>query len=74
MPASSETAKTTAPKRSWTFYAWVVVVLGVAVAAVILGWHSHGGTTDPSVKANAIHMSRTTARHASQCGHGGFQG
>ena len=61
MPASSETAKTTAPKRSWTFYAWVVVVLGVAVAAVILGWHSHGGTTDPSVKANAIHMSRTTA-------------
>jgi high-affinity iron transporter len=61
LPARSETAKTTAPQRSWTFYAWVVVVLGVAVAAVILGWHSHGGTTDPSVKANAIHMSRTTA-------------
>jgi high-affinity iron transporter len=34
-------------------------VLAVAVVGVILGWHSHGGTPDPSDPAN--HMSRTTA-------------
>ena len=45
----------------WSFYLWVAAVLAVAVAAVILGWHSSGGTTDPSVAANARHMSRTTA-------------
>ncbi len=38
---------------------WVAVVLAVAVTAVVLGWHSSGGTADPSVAAN--HMSRTTA-------------
>ena len=27
----------------------------------VLGWHSSGGTVDPSVAANARHMSRTTA-------------
>jgi high-affinity iron transporter len=48
-------------QRSWSFYMWVLVVLGVAVTAVILGWHSHGGTTDPSDPASAVHMSRTTA-------------
>jgi high-affinity iron transporter len=36
-------------------------VLAVAVLAVILGWHSGGGTVDPSAKHNALHMSRTTA-------------
>ena len=28
---------------------------------LILGWHSSGGTTDPSNPVNAEHMSRTTA-------------
>jgi high-affinity iron transporter len=46
-----------ASRRS--FYVWVVLVLGVAVAAVILGWHSSGGTPDPSVPGN--HMSGTSA-------------
>jgi high-affinity iron transporter len=59
--AASSKAKPAQPTRSWSFYIWVVVVLGVAVTAVILGWHSHGGTTDPSDPANAVHMSRTTA-------------
>jgi high-affinity iron transporter len=36
----------------------VLVVLGVAVVAVVLGWHAHGGTPDPTDPAN--HMSRTT--------------
>ncbi len=39
--------------------AWVLVVVAVAATAVILGWHSHGGTPDPSNPAN--HMSRTQA-------------
>jgi high-affinity iron transporter len=57
-------AVNTARKRAtqkWSFYLWVALVLAVATVAVILGWHSSGGTTDPSVAANARHMSRTTA-------------
>jgi high-affinity iron transporter len=45
--------------RSLSFYLWVLVVLAVSVIAVILGWHAHGGTPDPSNPAN--HMSRTSA-------------
>ncbi len=40
-------------------YVWVAVVLAVAVAGVILGWHAHGGTPDPSLPGN--HMSATSA-------------
>src|ERR1700761_2248161 len=49
------------PRREsqWAFYLWIAVALAVAVVAVILGWHSGGGTVDPSDPAN--HMSRTTA-------------
>jgi high-affinity iron transporter len=47
------------PGSRRSFYVWVAVVLAVAVAAVILGWHSSGGTPDPSDPAN--HMSRTSA-------------
>jgi high-affinity iron transporter len=49
----------TAPRLS--FYLWVGVVLAVSVLTVVLGWHSSGGTVDPSVAGNARHMSRTTA-------------
>ncbi len=60
------TTKTATPDASarpekWSFYVWVAVVLAVGSVAVILGWHSGGGTVDPSVAANARHMSRTTA-------------
>jgi high-affinity iron transporter len=44
-----------------SFYVWVGVVLTIGVLAVVLGWHSGGGTTDPSNAASAHHMSRTTA-------------
>ncbi len=56
-------AKTTKARKSqrWSFYLWVALVLAVAVAAVVFGWSSSGGTTDPTVAANAEHMSRTTA-------------
>lgn len=46
-------------ESQWAFYLWIGVALAVGVAAVILGWHSGGGTVDPSDPAN--HMSRTTA-------------
>ena len=49
----------TAPR--WSFYVWVGVILALSVVTVILGWHSSGGTADPSVASNARHMSRTTA-------------
>ncbi len=61
MPSTGEA--TPAGKRrqssrgSW--YLWVAIVLGVAVLTVVLGWHSSGGTPDPSVAGN--HMSRTSA-------------
>ncbi|MGH2842031.1 MAG: FTR1 family iron permease [Solirubrobacteraceae bacterium] len=55
----SAARKRSAPR--WSFYLWVAVILAVAVATVILGWGSSGGTLDPSVAANARHMSRTTA-------------
>jgi high-affinity iron transporter len=42
-----------------SFYVWVAIVLAVAVTAVVLGWHAHGGPADPS-DAGA-HLSRTTA-------------
>jgi high-affinity iron transporter len=61
LSANSTKAKAAGGQRSWSFYAWVLVVLGVAVTGVILGWHSQGGTPDPSDAATAVHMSRTTA-------------
>jgi high-affinity iron transporter len=62
--ATSTQATKAGHKRAsqrWSFYVWVAVVLAVATVAVILGWHSSGGTVDPSVAVNARHMSRTTA-------------
>ncbi len=60
MTTTSEKTKARAGQR-WSFYLWVGIALAVAVAAVILGWHSGGGTVDPSDPANAAGMSRTTA-------------
>ena len=62
--ATTTQAGKAARKRAsqrWSFYVWVALVLAVATVAVILGWHSSGGTVNPGVAANARHMSRTTA-------------
>jgi high-affinity iron transporter len=63
MTTSSQTAGRTKGRyrQKWSFYLWVAIVLAIAVTAVILGWHSSGGTSDPSNAVNAEHMSRTTA-------------
>jgi len=63
MTTSSQTAGRAKgrSRQKWSFYLWVGIVLAVTVTAVILGWHSAGGTTNPSNAANAAHMSRTTA-------------
>ena len=45
--------------RSLAMRLWVLAVLAVAVAAVILGWHAHGGTPDPTEAGTR--MSRTSA-------------
>lgn len=47
--------------QKWSFYVWVVLALAVGTVAVVLGWHSGGGTANPAVAATARHMSRTTA-------------
>jgi high-affinity iron transporter len=64
MTTSTPTARAATRKRAtqrWSFYVWVALALAVATVAVVFGWHSSGGTVDPSVAANARHMSRTTA-------------
>ncbi len=52
-------ARSPRPKSQMSLYVWTGVVLAVCVAAVILGWHAHGGTPDPTDAANQ--MSPTTA-------------
>ena len=59
IPESAPSRSVRRPSSQRAFYVWVCVVLAVAVAAVILGWHSSGGTADPSDPAN--HMSPTSA-------------
>ena len=63
MTTSSQTAgrAKSHSRPKWSFYLWVAIVLAVGVTAVILGWHSSGGTANPSNAVNAEHMSRTTA-------------
>src|ERR1700729_2782147 len=43
-----------------SFYVWTAIVLAVAVAAVILGWHASGGTTDPTDLPAGRSLSHTT--------------
>ena len=59
-PAGTPTTPRTARRgQQKSLYVWTAVVLAVCVAAVILGWHAHGGTPDPTDAANR--MSPTTA-------------
>ena len=46
-PATAPATRRAAGERA-SFYVWVAVILAVAVVAVILGWHSPGGTPDPT--------------------------
>ncbi|HET9094259.1 MAG TPA: FTR1 family protein [Solirubrobacteraceae bacterium] len=62
----ASTTRAAAPPRRranqrWSFYVWVALALAVATVAVVLGWHSGGGTANPGVASAARHMSRTTA-------------
>jgi high-affinity iron transporter len=62
-PTSSapRAAKRTAPRSgSLSFYVWTAVVLAVAVAVVVLGWHATGGTTDPTDLPAGHRLSHTT--------------
>jgi high-affinity iron transporter len=43
-----------------SFYVWTALVLGLAVAIVVLGWHARGGTTDPSDVPAGHRLSHTT--------------
>jgi high-affinity iron transporter len=56
MPASTRRVAGTQA----SMYIWTAVVLAVSVTAVILGWHAHGGTPDPTDPSNHI-GGRTSA-------------
>jgi high-affinity iron transporter len=43
-----------------SFYVWTAVVLAVSVAAVILSWHAHGGTANPTDLPAGRSLSHTT--------------
>ena len=65
-PAGSpDTAGTPAKPRGTrlsqqtSLYVWTAVVLAVCVAAVILGWHAHGGTPNPA--EGGVRVSPTSA-------------
>ena len=59
LKSNRRTPTSARPGSHLSFYVWVALILAVAVTAVLLGWHSHGGTPDPSVTGN--HMSRASA-------------
>jgi high-affinity iron transporter len=56
-PSKTPGSRRGGPQAS--LYVWTLVVLTVCVVAVILGWHAHGGTPDPTDPAT--HMSSTSA-------------
>jgi high-affinity iron transporter len=51
--------RTSRSESKW-FYIWTAVVLAVAVFAVVFGWHSQGGTTDPTTVPAGHQLGRTT--------------
>ncbi len=64
-PAAPDEAPDTTPPRPprsgsrASLYLWTAVLLAAAVTAVVLGWHAHGGTPDPTDPAH--HVGRTSA-------------
>src|SRR5277367_900385 len=62
-PATTAQAATPTAKRASeraSFYVWTAIVLAVAVAVVVLGWHARGGTTDPTALPPGHRLSHTT--------------
>ncbi len=60
--SSQQPATSHAPSRRGqqaSLYIWTAIVLAVCVTAVILGWHAHGGTPNPTEAGNR--MSPATA-------------
>ncbi len=57
-PTGARGARRTSERKS--FYLWTAIVLAVSVTAVILGWHAHGGTTDPTALPLGHRLSHTT--------------
>jgi high-affinity iron transporter len=57
---SKDTLTTRRPESRLAFLIWTLVVLAVAVAAVVLGWHAQGGTPDPTDVLPGHQLGRTT--------------
>ncbi len=61
--ATSEAAATHVAKHKGerkSLYLWTAMALAVSVTVVILGWHAHGGTTDPTALPPGHRLSHTT--------------
>jgi high-affinity iron transporter len=43
-----------------SFYVWTAVVLAAAVVVVVLSWHAHGGTPDPTDAQGGHRLASTT--------------
>ena len=60
----AEAAATQSPARRAhervSLYVWTLVVLGVSVTAVVLGWHASGGTANPTALPAGRSLSHTT--------------
>lgn len=48
------------PGERASLYVWVAMALAVSVLVVVLGWHAHGGTTDPTDLPPGHRLSHTT--------------
>ena len=60
MPMASSPSSRTARSERLSFHVWTALVLAIAVAAVVLGWHSAGGPTDPTSLPPGHRLSHTT--------------
>ena len=64
MTTNTARKTSTSPSQSvhqrFGIYLWTGVVLAVALAVVILGWHARGGTTNPTDLPPGHQLSHTT--------------
>jgi high-affinity iron transporter len=61
-PAAAQARRGGAKRASErvSFYVWTALVLAVAVVVVVISWHAHGGTTDPTALPPGHRLSHTT--------------
>jgi len=59
-PTARHAAAKPRPGERLSLYIWTALALGVAVTAVVLGWHASGGTTNPTALPPGHRLSHAT--------------